>query len=197
MSPYRVIGALFLLGNPMLLSRSTPIFAQAKNSIRSVDFYNFTYELDPHNKIVLRKGLSRDEVLPHLFSEEKLILLKYIDFNDDGKDEAVIAIRDFEPGSMPISMDYFVYDFYEGSARQIFHEWHEGPKGLCIRGRSLIITFVSWTDDRVPVPHCCPEYTERKIYQLRGSRFVITSRRRFKNYPFEHPKIYKKLSRCS
>ena len=195
LSPCRMIAALFLLANHLLLSRSTPIFAQTKNSIRSVDFHNFTYELDPHNKIVLRKGLSRDESLPHY--EEKLILLKYVDFNGDGKEEAVIAIRDLEQGSAPISMDYFVYDLYKGSARQIFHESHEGPKGLCIRGRSMIITAVSWTDDRVRVPHCCPEYSETKIYQLRGSRFVITSRRRSKNYPFQHPNIYKKLSRCS
>jgi hypothetical protein len=80
MSPCRMIAALFLLANHLLLSRSTPIFAQTKDSIRSVDFYNFTYELDPHNKIVLRKGLSRDEPVPQLFSEEKLRLLKYCRF---------------------------------------------------------------------------------------------------------------------
>src|SRR5262245_50766408 len=150
MSPCRMISVLFLLGYLSLLSRSMPIFAQTKNGIRSVDFYNFTYRVDRHNKIVLRKGLSRDESLPRY--EEKLILLKYVDFNGDGKEEAVIAIRDLEPGSAPISMNYFVYDSYKGSPRQIFHESHEGPKGLCIRGRSLIITAASWTDDQVPIP---------------------------------------------
>lgn len=188
---------LFLLGTLLVLSNVPPIVAQTKGSIRSVDFYNFTYELDPHNKIVLRKGLSREESLPHLFSEQRLILLRYVDFNGDGREEAVIAIRDLEPASIAISMDYFVYDFYEQSARQIFHEWRDGPKGLCIRGHSLIITAASWADDRVPVPRCCPEYTERKIYQLRGSGFIVTSRRRWKNYPFQHPAIYKKLLRCS
>jgi hypothetical protein len=135
--------------------------------------------------------------MPHLFSEAKLILLTYVDFNGDGREEAVIAIRDLEPGSGPISMEYFVYDFYNGSARQIFHESKRGPKGLCIRGQSLIITAASWADDRVPIPQCCPEYTERKIYQLRGSRFIVTSCRRWKNNPFQRPAIYKKLSRCS
>jgi hypothetical protein len=185
----RMVAALFLSGSLLLLSRSTPTVAQTKNNIRSVDFYNFTYELDPHNKIALRKGLSRDETLPHLFSEERLLSLRYVDLNGDGKEEAVIAIRDLEPGSMPISMDYFVYDFYKGSARQIFHESREGPKGLCIRGRSLIISAAAWTDDHVRVPHCCPEYSETTIYQLRGSRFVITSRHRLKNYPFQDPKL--------
>jgi len=188
---------LFLLGTLLALSNVRSIVAQTKDGIRSVDFYNFTYELDPHNKIVLRKGIITRESLPHLFSENRLILLRYVDFNGDGSEEAVIAIRDLEPGSMPISMDYFVYDFYKRSARQIFHESQEGPKGLCIRGHSLVITAASWADDRVPVPHCCPEYTERKIYQLRGSTFVVTSRRRWKNYPFQHSAIYKKLSRCS
>ena len=163
--------------------------AQTKDGIRSVNFSNFTYELDPRNKIVLRNGLSREE--------EKLIRLTYVDINGDGREEAVIVIRDLEPGSGPISMQYFVYDFHKGSARQIFHEWKEGPNGLCIRGQSLMITAASWADDRVPIPHCCPEYTERKIYQLRGSTFVVTSRRRWKNYPFQHADILKKLSRCS
>ena len=188
--------ALFLLANILLLSPTKPCVAQSKPGIRSVDFYNFTYSMDRHNKIVLRDGLSRGEPLPRLHSEERLILLKYVDLNGDGREEAVIAIRDLEPGSAPISMDYFVYDFHNGSARQIFHESQQGPKGLCISGRSLIITNASWTDDKIPIPHCCPEYTERRVYQLRGPRFVITSRRRWKNYPFQHPRIYKNLSRC-
>jgi hypothetical protein len=190
------VKTVFLLGMLLVLSKVPPMVAQTKDGIRSVNFFNFTYELDPHNKIVLRKGLSREEVMTDMFSEEKLIRLSYVDFDGDGREEAVIAIRDLEPGSGPISMEYFVYDFYKGSARQIFHESKQGPKGLCIRGQSLIITAASWADD-VPIPHCCPEYTERKIYQLRGSRFVVTSYRRWKNYPFQHPKIYKKLSRCS
>lgn len=187
---------LFVLANLLYFPKTRPIFAQTKTSIRSVDFYNFTYDTGPSNKIALRKGLSREEPIPRMFSEERLILLRYVDLNGDGREEAVIAIRDLEPGSGPISMDYFVYEFHEGSVRQIFHESQEGPKGLCINGRSLIITAASWTDEHVRVPHCCPEYTERKVYQLRGSRFVVTSRRRWKNYPFQHSKIYKDLSRC-
>lgn len=188
--------ALFLLANLLLLFETRPIFAQTKTRIRSIDFYNFTYDMGPHNRIVLRKGLSREETLPRLFTEQRLILLKYFDFNGDGREEAVIAIRELGPGSTPISMEYFVYEFYEGSVRQIFHESQDGPNGLCISGQSLIITAPSWTDNLHPVPHCCPEYTERRVYQLRGSRFVVTSRRQWKNYPFQHPKIYKKLSKC-
>jgi hypothetical protein len=188
--------ALFVLANILLLSQTKAVFTQTGSSIRSVDFYNFTYATGPSSKIVLRKGLWRSEPLPRLFSEERLILLKYADFRGNGREAAVIVIRDLEPGSGPISMDYFVYDFHKGLARQIFHETYEGLNGLCVKGRSLIITTASWTDDSVPIPHCCPEYTERRVYQMRGDTFVVTSRRRWKNYPRQHPRIYKKLASC-
>jgi hypothetical protein len=191
---YKVI-LPFLLALTFASYETSSSFAKGKQGIRSVDFYNYTYDTESLGTIILRKGRWKEQMSSLLYSKAKLELLRFVDLNNDGKEEAIIAIRGEQPSSMPVAMDYYVYDFHKGVARCIFHQGQEGTKGLCVIGRSLIITAPKWATE-LAVPHCCPEFTERKVYRLVGNRFVVQSRRQWKNYPFQHPKKFERLSKC-
>lgn len=167
---------------------------------RSVNFRDFTYLSESWGrKIKLQHGEYKekddpDDTRSRLYTTTKLVALKYSDLDGDGDDEAVVALRTELSGSMPVAMDYYVFAYRYGRLVQLFHQWQEGPEGLCVRNRSLSVTAALWDDP--PIPHCCPKYTERKIYKWRGSKFVIISRRLWKNDPFQHPKSFARLTSC-
>ena len=169
--------------------------------IRSVSFRDFTYSSESWGKkIKLKNGEYKEKDDPddsrsRSYTRTKLIILKYTDLDGGGDDEAIVALRTELNGSMPVAMDYYVFAYRNGRPVQLFHQWHEGPNGLCVRQRSLSITAALW--DHPPIPHCCPKYTERKIYQWRSSKFVVTSRRLWNNYPFQNPKSFHRLTSCA
>jgi hypothetical protein len=171
--------------------------AQTKRGIRSVDFYNFTYELAGRAKVTLKNGsykknYARDS---NTISTSKLLVLKYADFDGDGKEEALMLIKSKDTGgSNHGDNDYFVFAYRAGKPRQIFHEYREGPEGLCLKNRSIIIIAEAWKD--APIPHCCPPFTETKVYRWRGSDFAVVKTYRRKNFPFQNPKLFEKARRC-
>src|SRR5436853_2185219 len=79
--------------------------AQHQRGIRSVDFYNFTYNSDTMGKITLRNGKHEQLDKRGLWSgTSRIVSLKYLDFNGDRKKEAVVVIRSDQPSSMPVSV---------------------------------------------------------------------------------------------
>jgi hypothetical protein len=170
--------------------------AQTKRGIRSIDFYNFTYELAGRAKVTLKNGSYKEKLMASdkLYVTNKLVILRYADLNGDGKDEAVVAIRSTDVGSMPVDSDYFIYEYRHRKPRRIFHEWREGREGICIRNRSIILVGVAW--EKEEAPHCCPPFTETKIYRWGGSDFAVVKTYRRKNYPFQNPKLFEKAKRC-
>jgi hypothetical protein len=151
--------------------------AQAKRGIRSVDFSNFTYRLSGREKATLKNGKYKEkyEDFKDLYFTRELLMLGYADFNSDGNDEAVVLILSKDIGSGHGDYDYFVYEFVNGRARQIFHEYYEGGKRFRIQNRSLIISGESWNSD-LHQPHCCPPFIETKVYRWRGSGLVLVKR---------------------
>jgi hypothetical protein len=180
----------------LLIITAIPTLGHHKKGIRSVDFYNFSYHSEIWgDNISLRKGeyARKDPVGETLYTRSKLIALKYADFNKDGKEDVAVAMRTLLNGSMPVAMDYYVFEYRSGKAQQIFYKWQEGPEGLCVKGHSLIITAALWEKGDA---HCCPRYTEQAVYRWRGKGIVVASRRRWRNHPFQHPDKLERLLHC-
>jgi len=185
---------LFLLILVLIESATDWTYARPRKGIRSIDFYNYTY-----GEVKLKNGWYKikDEDCSYCVSTYKLILLKYVDFNFDGKEEAVVVIRENSYGSAPINTEYYVFEYKHGTAHLILHEEREGKEGICIKNHSLILIGYAWENDQISVPHCCPPYTETKVYGWRNSSLVPVKTYRQKNYPRQNPKEFDKARRCS
>ncbi len=149
-------------------------------TIRSVDFRNFAYDSGASiDKIVLRDGIY-SKGTPPLQDKSRIVNLRYVDFDRDGKQEAAIVIETSVIGSMLWCRDYYVFAYCNGAAQQIFHEWRERGGRMRIRGRSIEITAPLWKADA----HCCPSFSETVSYGWGNSAFMVASRRRIKlHYP--------------
>jgi hypothetical protein len=190
---------LFLLVLVLIESATDCSYARPRKGIRSVDFYNFTYETW-NGEAKLKNGWYKikDEDCRSCVSTCKLILLKYVDLNFDGKGEAVVVIRGTSYGSEPVGTDYYVFEYRNSKALLLFHEEREGKEGICVKNHSLIIIGPAWEGDQVlHVPHCCPPFTETKVYRWRGSAFVPVKTYQRKNYPFQNPQQLERARRCS
>jgi hypothetical protein len=167
-------------------------YTQSKRGIRAVDFANFTYRLNGGTKIRLQNGRYKEQYDSNssaIFSS-KLAVLKYTDFNGDGKEEAVVVVQSSDTGgSNHGDNDYFVFEFVNGKPRQIFHEYYEGKKGICVKNRSLILIGESWDSDD-HIPHCCPSFTETKVYRWRNSGLALVKRYVKKDYPYKTAKKF-------
>lgn len=179
----------------LMWSVELPAKSRPALTIRSVDFRNFTFEKSGswNGKLILRNGSYQEKDPTSLYQTAKLVALRFVDIDDDRKEEAVVAIRSNFPGSMPVAMDYYVFAYRDGTAYQVFHKWQEGPEGICIRGKSLIIVAAVWEDTDA---HCCPSYTERRVYRWSGGQLKVASRRAWKNYPFQYPGRLRRANPC-
>lgn len=162
--------------------------SQTGRGIRSVDFRNFTYRREGKSgsniwqssveakTIVLRKGrnMVKGEYTEGEYGSE-LNLLRYIDFDGDGKEEAFVVIyTSQEVAGAYWEQDYFVFTYRDGAPIQIFHEYAYKPSGVRITGRSIVIDMPFWREND---PHCCPSAIETSIYRWRGAGFARASRR--------------------
>jgi hypothetical protein len=173
-------------------------FAQSNRGIRSIDFRNFTYHLSGGSKVKLINGYYKkiyDSDYNEVFTSE-LAILKYADFDGDGKEEAVVLLQSTEGGSNHGANDYFIFAYRAGKLRQIFHEHTEGPEGLCLKNRSITIIAEAWEKKELPIPHCCPPFTETKTYRWRGSRFVLIKTDRQRNEPYKNRGAFEKARQC-
>ena len=151
---------MFLLVLVLIESATNWSYARPRKGIRSIDFYNYTYD-----EVKLKNGWYKikEEDCSYCITTYKLILLKYVDLNFDGKEEAVVVIRENSYGSAPINTGYYVFEYKLGRVHLILHEEREGKEGICIKNQSLILIGTAWENDQIPVPHCCPPYPETKV----------------------------------
>ncbi len=142
--------------------------AKRTSGIRSVDFRNFTYD-EGAEHLVLREG--REERAGAEGS--RLLNVKYIDFNADGKEEALVTLATGTRGAQGYGEEYFVFAFDAGSPRQLFRESRQKPQSMSVNGRSIIIVAPFWKNAD---PGCCPSSIETAVYRWRGHGFVRASR---------------------
>jgi hypothetical protein len=115
-------------------------------------------------------------------SRSRLLAIRYVDLNADGRDEAVIDIRTVPGGSISHIDDYYVFQYRKGALSSVFHTSREMPQRMAVRGRSIMIVAPFWEDTTGPI--CCPPFIETINYRWRGSRLVVASRRlRKQHYP--------------
>jgi hypothetical protein len=100
-----------------------------------------------------------------------LVFVKFVDFDRDGQEEAVVAIH------TPIEQcieeaDYFVFAYRNGAPVQIFHEYRFEPYDVRVTTNSIVITAPFWRKNDV---RSSPSATETSIYQWRGNGFVRVS----------------------
>lgn len=143
--------------------------ATAVSGIRSIDFRNFTYMRKDSETLVLRDGKEAGE------GEEgrKLLAVKYVDFNGDGNEEALVTIFTGRRSEGGYSEEYYVYSERDGRPRQLFHESRQKPQLMRVKGRSILIVAPFW---RSTDAGCCPSALETAVYSWRGSGFVRVSR---------------------
>jgi hypothetical protein len=172
-------------------------FAQSKHGVRSIDFYNFTYRLYYGDKVTLKNGHYQKKYDPDSTAVFKcrLAILKYADFDGDGKEEAVALVQSIDTGgSNHGDNDYFVFTYRAGKLRQIFHKYTEGPEALCLKNRSIAIIAEAW--EKEEIPHCCPPFTETKIYRWRGSDFALIKTYRQRNEPYKNRGAFERARKC-
>ena len=137
-------------------------------SIRSTDFRNFTYTRPGIGTLVLRNGREDDP------DGSRMLSVSYVDFDGDGREEALITIANGTRGSGGYAEEYYVYANRRGSLQQLFFESRAKPQRMSLNGRSIVIVAPLW---RRNDPGCCPSAVETAVYSWRGSKFVRTSRR--------------------
>lgn len=156
--------------------------AKAKTGIRAFDFRNFTYypvgqtnfgyannaREEKRSTLVLHKGRDAEG------SELKSV--KYVDFDGDGKEEALVIISTSGGGSMEnlYMEDYFIFAYRSGGAQQVFAKSRFGGGEVRVDGRDLVITAPFWGQD---APRCCPVTNEVSIYRWNGNGLAQISRK--------------------
>lgn len=104
-----------------------------------------------------------------------LELVKYLDFDGDGKEEAFVVVNTSQEAAGAFwETDYFVFAYRDGAPVPIFHEYRYKPAGVHVVGRSFVVSAYLWRDNDA---HCCPSSVETAVYAWRGAGFVRTSRK--------------------
>lgn len=161
-----------------VLAISLPVFTahlpaqDQRRGLRAVDFRNFTYNLGQKGSpsVVLSDGRGRAKDHP----ETKLVSIRYLDFNADGLEEAIIVLGTGQTGDADYAEDYYVFEYYQERARPLFHEWRERPQGMILDHQSLSIIAPYW---RAGDASCCPSAVETVVYRWNGAGFVLAARR--------------------
>lgn len=160
--------------------------SQTGRGIRSVDFRNFSYQRESKSSsntegltvaaktIVLHNGknMYRGEYTSLDYGSE-LLFIKYIDFDGDGNEEALVAINTSEEAAGVYSEDdYFVFAYRNGTPVSIFQAYRYKSRGIRLVGKSLVISAPFWREND---GHCCPSAIETSVYRWRENGFVRVS----------------------
>lgn len=161
-----------LLVAGVVLALGSPCFPRNVSRIRSVDFRNFTYEWDGMN-VVLRNGKHSEG--DHVsWSTWTLMPVKYVDLDNDGREEAFVVLDYRTSGTYDHGQAYFVFAYLHGVVRILFHESREKPVNAHVRNRRIVIQAPFWVDGGL----CCPSGIETSAYVWRNGRFVRASTKR-------------------
>jgi hypothetical protein len=140
-----------------------------------VDFKTFTFETSQGTSgpIKLNKGMYLEWVDPKIPTKCKLTRIRYVDFDADGREDALVSITVVVPGSACYFEDHYVFVYRKGFAHQVFHSSKEQGYGVRVAGRRLVIVAPHWSDADA---HCCPSFKEWVTYRWRGGQFVVVGR---------------------
>jgi len=102
-----------------LIGFLTLLLTHAEESIRKVDFNNFTYQLEggmgPSGQIALRQGNYKDRISGYV----SLMAIHYRDFNGDSQDDALVVLLSSGGGS-GFSTHAYIFESQSGKIKIIF-----------------------------------------------------------------------------
>ncbi len=143
-----------------------------KKIITEVDFLNQTYSSAAFSSdpVTLKNG----RFIDHGEFGTDFLFVEYTDFNNDGKDEAVVSLGTDVDGSAAYIEDYFVYTYQKGQLKEIFHTARENPRNkIKVAGKTMAITAPHWKPDD---PHSSPSNIETTTYGWKDGRIDVISR---------------------
>lgn len=161
----------------------TRIINTTNNSpIRKIDFKNITLQNIGAGKrtVTFKNGISsvisKDE---EFFEDFEINMdvksIKYVDFDNDGNDEAVLEIAsrvELRVGAY-WENDYIVESYKDGKLTILFHETRYKPESFELQGHKLVMKASVGTEDD---PNCCPSLIETSIYEWQIDKFVLLSK---------------------
>ncbi|MGI8639825.1 MAG: M48 family metallopeptidase [Pyrinomonadaceae bacterium] len=141
----------------------------AKTTISLTNFRNFTYESIDGEKRTLRLGKYKNRN----GSESSVGKPLYVDFNDDGVEEAFVVIASSRPAAGAYwTGDFYIFEYRNGKAIQIFHQGLYKYSEIKLVGKKIFTVAPFWRDQDA---HCCPFATEEAIYEWKNNGIVRTS----------------------
>ncbi|QQS41566.1 MAG: hypothetical protein IPM63_01050 [Acidobacteriota bacterium] len=156
----------------------TPLAAFAQGDIRSVDFNNFTYEVEfcqteASNKITVSNGEFYEEKEVDGYTDRRFFSVSgftYGDLDGDGKDEAVV-ISVCNTGGTGNFTEAYVFTWRGGEAKRIVtleggDRAYGGLREIRIVDRKMI---VEASDPGEMGGACCPEEVVTRTYRLKGN----------------------------
>lgn len=143
-----------------------------KESIHLIDFRNYTYSSAGFGSepVTLKNG----KFIDHSNFGTHFNSVEYADFNNDGKDDAVVSIGTDIDGSAAYIADYFVYAYQQGQLKEIYHMQREKPqKDMMVVNNTIIITAPHWEPDD---SHSSPSYLETTTYGWKNDAIKVISK---------------------
>jgi hypothetical protein len=158
------------------VARSKPAAIQ---SIRSVDFRNYTYRLTLHDhaeSVPLVAGHYRfpdDDVAPGV----SLLSVQYGDLDLDGREEALVVLR-YENAGSALHYDHLiVFKNSPAGPTVMYSRRYEAAASITILGSSVVVRAPFWLDDDA---HCCPTYDARHTIKFSEGRLRVVTMRLYR-----------------
>ena len=174
---------------------------QGKSRIRQIDFSSFTYPQFEGKTPVRLKGGKLVFESEGCHTEYSLKGIEYVDFTDDGKEEALVHVEDFTAcGSSGVSDYYYVYTMRNNRPHLLWRfatgsEGLAGLKDFKIEGRELVFELfgqqrISGTKPKAAGDNsggeCCPRHYTRIRVAWDGRRF---RQKNMQTLPFPYQSI--------
>ncbi len=151
----------------LLLSTAVPSKTQP---IRSVDFRNYTYcltRLDQAERVSLVNGRYQFPDDPDVAPGLSLLSVQYGDLDQDGQEEALVALRYDNAGSA-LHYDYFfVFKMCAAEPTVVYAGQYEAATSIAITGSTVVVRAPFWLPGDA---HCCPTSDARHTIKLSEGR---------------------------
>lgn len=168
--------------------------AFAVDSVRSVDFNNFSYQPECVQSLVdsglpktIKVKQGKFETKPGMgaayFNVNQVV---YADLDKDGREEAVVCTECSFRGANYWKMEYFIYTIKDGRPVLITSL---NNKRIKTDYKSFFPDSSPWNFDQADIiegklvvtlhadgPHCCPEYEVKITYELDGGKLKLVGK---------------------